>query len=240
MSNYLKAFFALLLIAGLIAFGLLLPSDSKVKKDRFVPNNIVSTLEFIGPVGPEIPLDTLVDIQTFQTPYSKILDGKIRLDNQYGEWEFTTPIDWASDPNFDEDWRNRLNSVVMADPFLYGYAQSQDNKTFREAVFFLFDWQLFYQLKGQTTDPAWRDPVVDARAARLAYVLNERKRHPGLLTDPEFLRLVQLADFHVQRVQDDSVMPEDGQEAKNSDGIRALCDILNRLPSCASINRIIP
>lgn len=237
MNNYLKAFFALLVIAGLIAFGLLLPSDSKVEKDSFVPNDIVSNLEFIGPVGPEIPLETLVDVQTFQTPYSKILAGKIRLDNQYGEWEFTTPIDWASDPNFDEDWRNRLNSVVMADPFLQGYAQTKDNKVFREAVFFLLDWQLFYQLKKQTTDPAWRDSVVDARAARLAYVINERKLNTGLLTDPEFLRLVQLADFHVQRVQDETVTPVDGQGAKNSDGIKALCEVLNRLPSCAGLQQ---
>lgn len=232
MNNLIKACVALLLIAGMIAFGLLLPSDDTVDGDPFKAEFIRQSLDGLGELGSMLDLREVVDIHTVHSSREELLRGRFKYREDDISWRFTTPLNWGA-PHNNSDVRRVLARVVLADPFLQNYFETGNAQDFKQAAFFFLDWKTYHMDKRQLTPHAWDSDAAQARAARLAYILNQAAFDPTLLSDRDTQSLIGLADFHIQRVTD----PVHGIEQDtilHTPGFKALCETLDGLPNCAA------
>jgi len=233
LPNLFKALAALFLIGGLIALGLLLPSDDTVDGDPFEAEMIRQSLDGLGELGSMLDLRETVAIHPIHSSREEILKGRFKYRENDVSWRFTTPINWGS-PHGDLEVRRVIARVALADPFLQNYFETGSAQDFRQAAFFFLDWKAYHQDKRQLTPHAWDSDAIQARVARLAYILNQAAFDPTLLNDRDTQSLIGLADFHIQRV----IHPMHGVEQETilqTPAFQALCETLDGLPSCVIV-----
>lgn len=231
MSNLIKALTALLLIGGLLALGLLLPSDDTVEGDPFEAEMIRQSLDGLGELGSMLDLREIVQIHPIHSSREDILSGRFKYREDDVSWRFTTPINWGTSHN-DLEVRRVIARVALADPFLQNYFKTGNAQDFRQAAFFFLDWKAYYQDGRQITPHAWESDAVQARAARLAYILNQAAFDPTLLSERDTQSLIGLADFHLQRVVH-AVHGVEQDTILQTPAFQALCETLDGLPNCA-------
>ena len=102
---------------------------------------------------------------------------------------------------------------------------------FRQAAFFFLDWQNFHQKSRKISPYAWDEKAAKGRAIRLAYILSMSNADRSLLEDNAVFSLMQLADFHVQRVTD-PVYGAPYDMILSTPEFKALCTVVD-LSACA-------
>lgn len=230
MSGALKFVIGILALIGLILIGLFLPPDETAEKDPFTPEPAIGLLTNLGNLEPPLALSTTIDINDVYSTREQIRSGKFQYTKASNPWTFTVPMDWGKLPT-DRETRRVLQRFVIADPFLKSYAETGSAQDFQQAVFFMLDWQDFYQTRQHITEHAWDENSVLGRAKRLSYVLSQLETKPELLGETGTRALIRLADFHIQRAED----PEFGisqDTILQRPAFKRLCEVLDGLSRC--------
>lgn len=233
MSTLFKALFVFVAVLGVIALGLFWPTEDNVQDDAFEMVEHTLSYDDFRESSPRLILEETIPLHTIYSTKADISAGRFQYRENYSAWRFTTPIDWSK-PHEEADVRRVIQRIALADPFLRSYAETGDANDFKQAVFFLLDWQAFYQDGNKITPHSWDMDSAQARGARLAYVLSEINRDRDLLSHDGAINLMRLADFHVQRV----VNPVYGAQQDiilDTPEFRALCGVVE-LPACSTEN----
>lgn len=229
LLNSLKVILGIAAILAVIAFGLFFPMEESVKDDAFRAASHEFSYESFSTGASELKLEEIVNLHTVYSSKDDIRSGRFKYREGLNSWRFTTPIDWGK-PHDTPDVRRVIERLVMMDPFLRSYAETGSAEDFRQAVFFLLDWQSFYQDGHKVTAHTWDVDAAKARTVRLAYVLSEINRNRESLPENPTIRLMELADFHVQRVVD-PVYGLAQDEILTTPEFSTLCNVLP-LPAC--------
>lgn len=230
MPNILKAIFALVLIIGVIVFGLFWPAQDAVKDDLFAMTESRYSYDLFPSTEPQPDFSKVLMWQTLASTKEQIRKGDFKFQNGQSLWHFTIPIDWAK-PHEAKIAQQLFQYVVIADPFLESYQASGDIEDFRQAAFFFLDWQNFHQKSRKISPYAWDEKAAKGRAIRLAYILSMSNADRSLLEDNAVFSLMQLADFHVQRVTD-PVYGAPYDMILSTPEFKALCTVVD-LSACA-------
>lgn len=230
MKKALIALLILIGIIGMLAIGLWLPSDDTVAGDPFEPESVYYNADGLGDLGSTLDMREVINIHEVTSSREELLSGRFKLREEDLSWRFTVPINWGT-PHGTIEVRRVLARVGLADPFLQSYFETGNVQDFRQAAFFFLDWQRYHQQDRQLTPHAWDSDAIQARVARLAYILNQAAFDPTLLSDRDTQSLIGLADFHIQRATD----PVHGTEQSTiltTPAFTALCETLDGLPNC--------
>lgn len=233
MKPWLKALLTITAPVILIAVGLLWPIEETSGVDAFRPVGITGDLSALGEVGPAAELsDAISALHPSANSLEDIRSGRYKYREDDLPWTFSVPIDWGKPPN-ELATRRVLQRFAMADPFLASYAETGSVEDFRQAAFFMLDWQTYYQTGQKLTEHSWDEDAVLARAERLAYVLSRIEHEPSLLNEDGTRSLISLADFHIQRASD-SVYGTSPDTILDTSEFQKLCQVLDGLPACQS------
>ena len=229
MVNALKLLLAVAAVMAVIFAGLFWPAENEAEPDPFEMAEHTLSYDNFRDAMPEMALEDIVPLHTVYSRMDDIRSGRFQYRENYFAWRFTAPIDWRK-THEELDVRRVIQRVAMADPFLRSYATTGQAGDFRQAVFFLLDWQKFYQEARQTTVHAWDIDAARGRAARLAFVLSEINRDRTLLPRAASIKVMHLADFHVQRMVD-PVYGAGQDTILDTPEFAALCKAV-KLPDC--------
>ncbi len=233
LRHFIIGFLALCAIFAVITLGLFWPSETVSTKDPFVmTEHSFSYDDFLKP-RTEQGLSDLIYFHDIQSTMDDLRSGGFQYRQDDIIWRFTVPIDWAK-PHTSLDAQRIIQHLVFSDPFLQSYLETKDVDDFRQAAFFLLNWQTFYQTGRRVTPYSWDAAAVRARAVRLAYILSEVNRDHTLLSRDVALSLMRLADFHVQRVTNPVYERVSGAEQTTilqTPEFNALCQTVN-IPAC--------
>jgi hypothetical protein len=233
MRDVFKAIGALFAIFAVIALGLLWPSDDVVQEDPVEPISTFTSLSALGNLSGNMDFQTIVKPHTIHSSMSEIRSGRFKYREPDVSWRFTVPMNWGKVPS-GKDVRRVIQQWAMADPFLTAYEETGDTEAFKQAVFFAVDWQDYHQNQRQITRHAWDADSIRARAARLAYILSEAETQSDLLNSVQMSSLISLSDFHIKRISNQDLGAEVSAILQTSE-FKALCQVLDGLPSCESI-----
>lgn len=233
MSNGLRAFLTLLAVICVIALGLFWPAGNYAKEDGYRPDLVTPTMTAFTDNNPDFTLSNVTRLQKIESSTDELRAGGFKYRPQDLVWTFTVPVDWGKRADALEV-RRVIERLTLVDPFLRSYEKTGNADDFRQAVFFFTDWQSFYQTGQKYTDHTWDVDAVEGRMSRLAFILSEINRVPGLLPDNETLRLIKLADFHIQRASDPVYGAQQNLSVDTS-AFKAVCRVLARLTSCETV-----
>lgn len=220
------------MIAGLLALGLLLPSDDSVAGDPFEPEALYTSPDGFGKLNPPLAVVDFIAFHPVKSSREDILGGEFKYRSDDLSWRFSTPINWGA-PHENIEVRRVLARIALADPFLEHYYNTGEAQSFKQAAFFFLDWQTYHQTERQLTPHAWDPDAVQARVKRLAFLLNHVEIDPTLLDKRSTANLVALADFHIQR-ETHPLYGAQYQTILQSPAFQALCETLDGLPRCSS------
>jgi len=147
-------------------------------------------------------------------------------------WPLKTPIDWGADPFSDRNWQFQLNAWRMTDPLLLEYFQTQDPALLAEAMQFVDDWHHFHLIDGQSHEYSWYDMGTGIRALRIAFFLDAGNRGLFPLKDGQMGRLLELADEHARRLQDDEFIAINNHGLFQVAGLYLLCEVARDRSAC--------
>lgn len=118
--------------------------------------------------------------------------------------KLAVPIDWKADPFSDRSWRFWLHTLVMLEPLLQDYAESDNLESLRTAAFISLDW-IDRNSVGEPgiSEFAWYDMAVAYRAAYFAY-LARALAHESALSATQRGSIAQAAVTHAEWLYDNA------------------------------------
>ena len=99
-----------------------------------------------------------------------------------GRLNVALPLRWDIDPYADKNWRANLQHWRLIDLWLLSYDQTDDISLIGEVIEVMLDWYRFHCIEGRQSDRVWQKTATGLRAARLAFVFQEIKRHQILVS----------------------------------------------------------
>ncbi len=233
MQQVLKAILFFAAIIGVIVLGLFWPSEDASTPDTLAPAGITDDMSAFGVISPPLPLET-VKLHTVYSTLDAILDGRFQYREGDIAWTFTIPIDWGKPPDGLET-RRVVQRLAMADPFLKAFDETGDKAAFRQAAFFMLDWQRFHQTGRRVTPHSWDLDAAEGRMNRLAFMLSAIENDPALLATDNTRSLIALADFHLRRLASPDYIETEytsGIDFPQNPSVQTLCRVLDKLTSC--------
>ena len=141
------------------------------------------------------------------------------------------PIDWAANPNNDQNWLFQKNATYVLSPLLLAYKETEDDLYLSHAKNVLLDWIEYH---GTHQNPfQWYDMGTGIRAAHLAFIIEHELRRPEV-DSTAVIQLIQSALEHIDQLADPEKLATGNHAYFQLVGLAALCKSLEYLTDCPS------
>lgn len=111
-------------------------------------------------------------------------------------WPVELPINWATNPFKDNNWRFLLSSWRIQDAWIVRYFKSGDPDLLKPVLDIALDWQRFYSSEGKVTQWTWYDMAAGIRAIRLAFLMQAIEA--GKIKNSEEATLATMVEEHIE------------------------------------------
>ncbi len=116
--------------------------------------------------------------------------------------------------------------------WLREYRQDGDIGQLQTPIEIALDWHRFHVEEGRTSDFQWYDHSTGVRASRLAFLLEFILTDQIRVSDADLVRLMTLADSHVEKLMDPEFLNPGNHGAFQLVGLDALCSVVGWRQVC--------
>ena len=147
-------------------------------------------------------------------------------------WDSSLPLDWSADPFQDINWQHRLHSWSNMDYWMHEYEADGSPAHLEAPIEIALDWYRFHVEEGKTSVFQWYDHSAGVRASRLAFLLSFVLSNEIEVSQSDLVRLMDLADLHVQKLMDPEFLTPSNHGLFQLVGLDALCSVVGWRHAC--------
>ena len=118
------------------------------------------------------------------------------------------------------------------DYWLHQYREIGDATSLLVPIDIALDWHRYHVQEGRASDFQWYDHSTGVRASRLAFLLDLILRGDLKVGEDDFVRLMTLADLHVEKLKETEFFHSGNHSLSQLVGLDALCSVVSRRDAC--------
>ncbi len=118
------------------------------------------------------------------------------------------------------------------DYWMHEYEEDGDAAHLEDPIDIALDWYRFHVEEGKTSAFQWYDHSTGVRASRLAFLLSFILSNEIEVGDGDLVRLMDLADIHIQKLMDPGFLTPNNHGVFQLVGLDALCSVVGWRHAC--------